>query len=154
MPNETKNKKANERPNKAIPHTVLCSAQKTRKEILVPLIGVYESAGEIGFEDLPERFVCKASHGSGWNIVATDKAKLNWPVESQKLKKWMATDFSIIGREWAYKNSPKKILIEEFLMGQMGNLLTITRFSVSTEIPGLCRLILIDFRGIEELSMI
>ena len=89
-------------------------------EILVPLVGVYESADEIGFEDLPQRFVCKASHGSGWNIVATDKAKLNWAVESQKLKKWMATDFSTIGREWAYKNSPKKILIEEFLDGPDG----------------------------------
>lgn len=89
-------------------------------EILVPLVGVYESAEEIGFEDLPHRFVCKASHGSGWNIVATDKAKLNWVVESQKLKKWMATDFSTIGREWAYKNSPKKILIEQFLDGPDG----------------------------------
>lgn len=89
-------------------------------EILVPLIGVYESAGEIGFEDLPQRFVCKASHGSGWNIVAKDKAKLNWAVESQKLKKWMATDFSEIGREWAYKNSPRKILIEQFLDGPDG----------------------------------
>ena len=89
-------------------------------EILVPLIGVYESAGEIGFEDLPKRFVCKASHGSGWNIVATDKAKLNWALESQKLKKWMATDFSAIGREWAYKDSPRKILIEQFLDGPDG----------------------------------
>ena len=89
-------------------------------EILVPLVGCYESVEEIRFEDLPQRFVCKASHGSGWNIVATDKAKLNWAVESQKLKKWMATDFSTIGREWAYKNSPKKILIEEFLDGPDG----------------------------------
>ena len=89
-------------------------------EILVPLVGVYESVGEIGFEDLPQRFVCKASHGSGWNIVATDKDKLNWSVESQKLKRWMATDFFKIGREWAYKDSPRKILIEHFLDGLDG----------------------------------
>jgi len=89
-------------------------------EILVPLVGVYESAEEIGFEDLPHRFVCKASHGSGWNIVATDKDKLNWVVELKNLKKWMATDFSAIGREWAYKNSPRKILIEHFLDGPDG----------------------------------
>jgi len=89
-------------------------------EILVPLVGCYESVKEIRFGDLPQRFVCKASHGSGWNIVATDKDKLNWAVESQKLKKWMVTDFSTIGREWAYKNSPRKILIEEFLDGPNG----------------------------------
>ena len=89
-------------------------------EILVPLVGVYESVGEIRFEDLPKRFVCKASHGSGWNIVATDKDKLNWSVESQKLKRWMATDFFKIGREWAYKDSPRKILIEHFLDGLDG----------------------------------
>ena len=52
--------------------------------------------------------------------MATDKDKLNWALESQKLKKWMAADFSAIGREWAYKNSPKKILIEEFLDGPDG----------------------------------
>jgi hypothetical protein len=89
-------------------------------EILVPLVGCYESVEEIKFEDLPRRFVCKASHGSGWNIVATDKDKLNWAVESQKMKKWMATDFSAIGREWAYKDSPRKILIEHFLDGPDG----------------------------------
>jgi hypothetical protein len=89
-------------------------------EILVPLVGVYESVGGISFEDLPQRFVCKASHGSGWNIVATDKDKLNWSVESQKLKRWMATDFFKIGREWAYKDSPRKILIEHFLDGPDG----------------------------------
>ena len=89
-------------------------------EILVPIVGCYESVQEIRLEDLPQRFVCKASHGSGWNIVATDKDKLNWAVESQKLKKWMATDFSAIGREWAYKESPRKILIEHFLDGPDG----------------------------------
>lgn len=89
-------------------------------QILVPLFGVYESAEEIGFEDLPRRFACKASHASGWNIVTTDKDKLNWALESQKLTKWMATDFSAIGREWAYKDSPRKILIEHFLDGPDG----------------------------------
>ena len=89
-------------------------------EILVPLVGCYESVQEINFANLPQRFVCKASHGSGWNIVATDKDKLNWALESQKLKKWMAADFSAIGREWAYKDSPRKILIEQFLDGPDG----------------------------------
>ena len=89
-------------------------------EILVPLVGCHESIQEIRFEDLPQRFVCKASHGSGWNIVATDKDNLNWAVESQKMKKWMATDFFKIGREWAYKESPRKILIEHFLDGPDG----------------------------------
>jgi hypothetical protein len=90
------------------------------QETLVPLVGCYESVQEIRFEDLPHRFVCKASHASGWNIVATDKDKLNWALESQKLTKWMATDFSAIGREWAYKDSPRKILIEQFLDGPDG----------------------------------
>ena len=89
-------------------------------EILVPLLGCHESVEEIRFEELPKRFVCKVSHGSGWNIVATDKDNLNWAVESQKLKKWMATDFFKIGREWAYKESPRKILIEHFLDGPDG----------------------------------
>jgi hypothetical protein len=89
-------------------------------EILVSLVGCYESVQEIKFEDLPQRFVCKASHGSGWNILATNKEKLNWAVESQKLEQWMSTDFSVIGREWAYKDSPRKILIEHFLDGPDG----------------------------------
>lgn len=89
-------------------------------EILIPLVGCFKRSKEIKFEALPQRFVCKASHGSGWNIVAFDKNKLNWPRELKKLEKWMSIDFYVIGREWAYKDSPREILIEHFIDGPNG----------------------------------
>lgn len=46
------------------------------KEILVPLIGVWEHAADIDFDKMPKEFVLKATHGSGDILVVTDKSKI------------------------------------------------------------------------------
>jgi len=46
--------------------------------ILNDLYGVYERSSDIDVNQLPEKFVLKASHGSGMNIICTDKSKFDW----------------------------------------------------------------------------
>ena len=46
--------------------------------LLKELIAVFESVDEIKFKDLPQRFVLKASHSSGWNLIVRDKNHFNW----------------------------------------------------------------------------
>ena len=43
----------------------------------MPLVGVWDSPDEIDFDSLPERFALKATHGSAWNILVTDKGALD-----------------------------------------------------------------------------
>ena len=49
---------------------------KGYSEILSNVIGYYTTIDDIKIEDLPNRFVMKASHGSGWNLIVKDKKML------------------------------------------------------------------------------
>jgi hypothetical protein len=51
--------------------------EATDSQYLVPLLGVHEDAREIDFGRLPDRFVIKANHGSGWNLLID--ATNGWP---------------------------------------------------------------------------
>ncbi len=53
-------------------------------EYLKEVIGVNDSVEEIDFENLPQQFVLKANHGSGWNIICEDKAKLDIEILLEK----------------------------------------------------------------------
>jgi hypothetical protein len=96
---------------------------KIGAEYLVPLLGVYDNANEIDFSKLPSKFVLKTNHGSGWNIICKDKTKLNQKEARDKLNKWLQEDYSVYFGEWAYKNIPRKIICEQFIGTETGDLL-------------------------------
>lgn len=85
------------------------------EEYLIPLINVYDSVNDINWDELPEKFVIKCTHGSGSNIVCTDKEILNKEKAKKNLKNWMRLNWYWFGREWPYKNIKPRIIIEEFL---------------------------------------
>lgn len=89
--------------------------EKGYKKYLNKLIGVYDRAKDIDFKALPQKFVIKVSHGSSWNVICTDKSKLNVKKTIAKLNCWQKEDISVFGREWNYRSSPRKIIIEEFI---------------------------------------
>ncbi len=47
--------------------------EKIGERYLIPCLGVWNSFDEIDIQTLPDQFVLKANHGSGWNIVVSDK---------------------------------------------------------------------------------
>ena len=85
------------------------------EEYLIPIIGVYESVDEIPWNDLPEQFVLKCTHGSGSNIICPDKSKLDIEDAKKKLNKWMKKNWYWFGREWPYKNLKPRVICEEFI---------------------------------------
>ena len=91
-------------------------------ELLNELFGVYDCVDEIDFESLPNQFVLKASHGSGWNIVCKDKTKLNWKMYKRIISSWMKQNLYIYGREWNYENLTPKIIIEKYIDSGDGQL--------------------------------
>lgn len=89
-------------------------------DILIPLIGVYNSLFEIDFESLPNQFVAKTSDGGGGNqvIVCHDKSILDEKGFKSILSEWMSQPKpkKQVGREWAYENrQPRKIIIETLI---------------------------------------
>lgn len=85
------------------------------EKYLNTIIGVYSNVDDIPFESLPQSFVLKATHGSGWNVICSDKTQLNIAVTRRKLKKWLRSDFSQRGREWQYRQIQPQIICESFI---------------------------------------
>ncbi len=82
--------------------------------ILTPLIAVYNSADEIDFEVLPQRFALKANFGAGRNIICTNKSILNEEECRKKVREWLKPgEYSLAERH--YNLIPKKFICEEFI---------------------------------------
>lgn len=89
--------------------------ERLGSDVLVPAYGVYRSVQEIDLDQLPNRFVLKPTHGSGWVIVCADKAQFDWPSAKRKLDTWLRRDYYYHAREWVYKGLEPKIVCEELL---------------------------------------
>ena len=88
--------------------------EKGLGNILTPLIAVYESAYEIDFDKLPNRFALKANFGAGRNIICTDKSKLDTERCREKVREWLEPgQYSVAERH--YNLIPKKFVCEEFI---------------------------------------
>ena len=90
--------------------------EKIGEEYLVPLLGVWNAFDEIDFEKLPDQFVLKATHGSGWNIIVRDKSKLKKSAARRKFKKWLNTNYAFVsGFELHYMNIQPRIIAEAYM---------------------------------------
>lgn len=89
-------------------------------ETLVPLLGVWDCAADIPWEALPARFVLKTNHGSGYNILVSDKAAACRSRVSRQLETWLAENYYDRTGEWGYRDIRPRILAEEFLAGADG----------------------------------
>lgn len=86
-------------------------------EILNDLLWDGFDAKEIPFEDLPEQFVIKITHGSGNNIVCMNKYKINKEKIIKKLNRWLKQKYLLCYGEWFYGVIRPRIIIEKFLPG-------------------------------------
>lgn len=82
---------------------------------LIPLLGVWEKAEDIKWDDLPEKFVLKCTHDSGSVIVCDDKSKNNRKETIKKLNRALKLNYYYAGREWAYVNIQPRIIAEKYL---------------------------------------
>ncbi len=89
------------------------------EEYLIPLIGVWDSPDEIDFDALPNQFVLKCNHNSGLGMcICKDKSNLNIEKVKRELKKGLKQDYYLTGREWPYKDVPRKIICEKFISNE------------------------------------
>jgi TupA-like ATPgrasp len=72
------------------------------------------------FAELPDAFVLKANHGSGWNIIVDRKSTVRREDLVAAARKWLRSDFTIVGREWSYQNVHRAIYAEELLPSGRG----------------------------------
>jgi hypothetical protein len=90
-------------------------SERVGPNILTELYWVTHDPGDIPFDELPNSFVVKPTHGSGWVHVVRDKSKLDREALVSQCRNWLATDFYRLRREWPYKNIIPQIMLEEFI---------------------------------------
>lgn len=83
--------------------------------LLNDLIDVFDSADSINWNELPNKFVLKCNHGAGYNIICSDKSKLNIDETVQLLEKYMNENYAQKFAETQYKNIVRKIVCEKYL---------------------------------------
>ncbi len=95
-------------------------AKRIGKAHLIELYGVYRHVEEIDLAALPQPFVFKATHGSGWTFICKDKNTVQWAVVFNQFRKWLRTNFYYRFREWAYRDIPPRIVCEKYLAADNG----------------------------------
>lgn len=90
--------------------------EKIGEEYLIPLVGgPWDTADEIDFDALPERFVLKCTHDSGSVIVCRDKSNLDIKAVIRRLNRGLNIKFFYLAREWPYKNVKPRIIAEQYI---------------------------------------
>lgn len=98
-------------------------AQELGEEYLIPLLGVWDNPDEIDFDALPNQFVLKCNHNSGLGMcICKDKSELDISKVKVELRKGLKQDYYLTGREWPYKDVPRKIIAEKYMEDVSGDL--------------------------------
>lgn len=106
-------------------------ANKLGKEqaelILNNLFYVFNTADEIDFDKLPDKFVLKITQSSGYNIICPNKSKLDKHLAIVKLREWLKKTNSPkhlkdAMEENYYFNGNAKIICEKFLESNNGDI--------------------------------
>jgi hypothetical protein len=69
---------------------------------------------------LPKKFVIKANHSSGTNLIVNNRDTFNWNQAYEQTSHWLKQDLSEISAEWQYRWIEPRLLIEEFLESEDG----------------------------------
>lgn len=83
--------------------------------ILPKLYFSTDNSDNIQFKSLPDSFIVKANHGSGWTYIVPDKSKADFQRITKYCRSWLQQNYYDRKGEWAYKNIKPKIIIEELL---------------------------------------
>jgi lipopolysaccharide biosynthesis glycosyltransferase/glycosyltransferase involved in cell wall biosynthesis/acetyltransferase-like isoleucine patch superfamily enzyme len=90
--------------------------ERIGEEYLIPLLGVYDNFDEIDFDELPDKFIIKANHGSAMNIIVENKEELDMDHARDEVNSWLGKNYAYHwGLELHYKDIEPKIIIEEFI---------------------------------------
>lgn len=96
-------------------------SKKIGEQYLNEMFGVYNSVDDINFNELPNKFVLKLTNGSGYNYLCEHKTQREIRKIKRRFRKWIKVDFYMLGREWAYKDVPNRIICEKYLEPQDGS---------------------------------
>lgn len=91
-------------------------AEKIGNEFIIPTLAVWERAEDVDFDSLPDKFVIKCNHNSGTGMyICKDKSQMDTEKVRAELRKGLNENYYELGREWPYKDIPRRIIAEQFM---------------------------------------
>ncbi|PAT01092.1 hypothetical protein CI105_08155 [Candidatus Izimaplasma bacterium ZiA1] len=92
------------------------------QEILINQYGVYKDARDIDFNALPSPSILKCNHTSGYNFIYNKGEEFNKRKFVKKFNFGLSLNYYVGSREWHYKNIERRIIAEEVIKDNKGNL--------------------------------
>ena len=92
-----------------------------KKDICNKILKIYEDPFKINITELPEQFVLKTTHGSGFNIIVYNKTELDINWAKQQLYDWLQIDYGKNNAEFHYSFVKRKVFAEEYIGKQLNN---------------------------------
>lgn len=90
--------------------------EKCNEVEIIPTLGVWEQAGDIDFDSLPDSFILKASAGGGGNVwICRDKSRLDTNCCRSWADQALRVDVYHRYGEWCYRGIKSRILAEPLL---------------------------------------
>lgn len=89
--------------------------EKVGEHVLVPLLGKWNSAEEIDFDSLPDKFVIKPNNGSFDSVIVTEKSKVDPEEIRSKMRQSLINTFGTDTAEPHYKRIKPCIIAEQLL---------------------------------------
>ena len=65
---------------------------KIGKDICNKIIKIYNNIEQINLNELPNKFILRTNHGSGFNFIVNNKSEFNFSIAKVILKDWMNND--------------------------------------------------------------
>ena len=96
-------------------YTVRDYVEEKCQGILTNLYWHGNNANDIPFDALPDKFVIKVTHGSGYNIICKDKNTLDKRRTIRKLNHWIKEKYMLCYGEDFYGKVRPSIIVEEYL---------------------------------------
>ena len=96
--------------------------ERVGERCLIPLLAVSDDPEAIDFEHLARPFIIKPTHSSGKTIIVRDGDSIDRRAIVTKCRGWLETNLYRDGREWHYRDIPPRIVVEQLLLDDAGNI--------------------------------
>lgn len=105
--------------------------EKGCSELLNDCYGHWYNVEEIDWDSLPDKFVLKCTHGSGYNIICENKDNFNKDKAIRQLDMWMHETYGYENCEMIYEKIKPQIIAEKFIETNDGKAPTDYKFFCS-----------------------
>lgn len=90
------------------------------EEYIIPSYGVWNKFEDIDFDSIPNQFVLKTTHDSGWVIICKNKETFNVKQAQSKVSESYRKNLYLYHREYPYKDVKPRIIIEKLMCDTKG----------------------------------